>query len=132
MRVSYAIVFVSDRFSSELDVLRIGAYELAILDLATRRTTHLPAFEGARHGSPQWGRDGMISQFSCDGERFFEIGAGMIGGDICPIKVSLCIQCLGALCGSFRSLRQQERPGQLSLPITTDRAAVVPEVIQSR
>lgn len=54
------LVFATDRFSTSLDTLQFGEYELAIMDVATGRSTRLTTFEGARHISPQWGRDGSI------------------------------------------------------------------------
>jgi Tol biopolymer transport system component len=57
---SRRLVFSTDRFSSQLDVLEFGDYELAVIDVASGRPTKLPVFEGARHISPQWARDGSI------------------------------------------------------------------------
>jgi Tol biopolymer transport system component len=54
------LVFVSDRFSASLDRLQFGHYELALLDVAIGRPTRLPTFDGTRHNSPQWTRDGSI------------------------------------------------------------------------
>jgi Tol biopolymer transport system component len=54
------LVYTTDRFSSELDVLRFGEYELATMDVASGRSARLAAFDGARHSSPQWGRDDSI------------------------------------------------------------------------
>src|SRR5687767_3851569 len=54
------LVFSTDRFSSSLDVLQFGEYELATMDVASGRPAPLAAFERARHISPQWGRDGSI------------------------------------------------------------------------
>jgi Tol biopolymer transport system component len=53
------LVFATDRFSSSLDTLQFGEYELAIMDVASGRATRLPTFEGTRHNSPQWSRDGI-------------------------------------------------------------------------
>ena len=54
------LVFATDRFSSSLDTLQFGEYELALMDVASARATRLPTFEGTRHNSPQWTRDGAI------------------------------------------------------------------------
>ena len=54
------MVFATDRFSSSLETLQFGAYELAVMDVASARATRLPTFEATRHNSPQWTRDGAI------------------------------------------------------------------------
>ncbi|HUE89510.1 MAG TPA: BamA/TamA family outer membrane protein [Vicinamibacterales bacterium] len=53
------LVFLSDRFSSSLRTMQFGDYELAVMDVATGRSTRLPAFQGIRHNSPQWSREGI-------------------------------------------------------------------------
>jgi Tol biopolymer transport system component len=57
---SRRLVFATDRFSSSLDSLQYGEYELAVMDVASGRATRLSTFEGTRHNSPQWSRDGSI------------------------------------------------------------------------
>ena len=54
------LVFATDRFSSSLETLQFGEYELAVMDVASGRATRLPTFDGTRHNSPQWTRDGAI------------------------------------------------------------------------
>jgi Tol biopolymer transport system component len=54
------LVFATDRFSSSLDTLQFGEYELSFLDVATARVSRLETFAGTRHNSPQWSRDGAI------------------------------------------------------------------------
>ena len=54
------LVFVSDRYSSSLETLQFGEYELAIMDVASARATRLETFTGARHNSPQWTRNDAI------------------------------------------------------------------------
>jgi Tol biopolymer transport system component len=54
------LVFVSDRFGSSLDTMQFGSYELAVMDVAGGRPSRLPTFDGTRHNSPQWSRDGAI------------------------------------------------------------------------
>jgi Tol biopolymer transport system component len=54
------LVFATDRFSTNLDTLQFGDYELGTIDVASGRPSRLAAFDGARHISPQWGRDGSI------------------------------------------------------------------------
>jgi Tol biopolymer transport system component len=57
---SRRLVFATDRFSSQIDQLEFGEYELAMMDVASGKPTRFPVFEGARHITPQWTRDGSI------------------------------------------------------------------------
>jgi hypothetical protein len=59
----HAIAFATDRFSTDLDVLRFGTYRLALMDLRTREVRELPGTAGGRNITPQFGAD--------DGELFF-------------------------------------------------------------
>ncbi len=52
-----SIVFATDRFSTDLDALRLGAYRLALLDVATREVRELPGTAGGRNITPQFGAD---------------------------------------------------------------------------
>jgi Tol biopolymer transport system component len=56
---SRRLAFVTDRFSSSLETLEFGAYELGIMEVPSARPTRLRTFERARHNSPQWTRDGV-------------------------------------------------------------------------
>jgi Tol biopolymer transport system component len=54
------LVYVTDRFTSSLETLEFGDYELGIVDVGSGRNTRLATFPRARHNSPQWVRDGSI------------------------------------------------------------------------
>jgi Tol biopolymer transport system component len=54
------LVFLSDRFSSSLDTLRFGPYQLAVIDVASGQSSRLATFDDTRHNSPQWTADGSI------------------------------------------------------------------------
>jgi Tol biopolymer transport system component len=54
------LVFATDRFSSSLEALQFGEYELAVIDVGSARASRISTFEGTRHNSPQWSRDGAI------------------------------------------------------------------------
>jgi Tol biopolymer transport system component len=55
-----SLAFATDRFTTDIDLLRTGHYTLAIVDLASGRVTPLPGFPGAKHLNPQWGPDGDL------------------------------------------------------------------------
>lgn len=60
------IAFVTDRFSTNLRELRIGHYELALIDPATGEIERVPGFEGAKNINPQWSPDGSSLYFISD------------------------------------------------------------------
>ncbi|MGE3343092.1 MAG: BamA/TamA family outer membrane protein [Vicinamibacterales bacterium] len=60
------VVFVSERFSTDLDTLRPGALQLAVVDVETRAVRALPAFLRGKHLSPQVSRDGRHVAFVAD------------------------------------------------------------------
>ncbi|HEY8550822.1 MAG TPA: BamA/TamA family outer membrane protein [Vicinamibacterales bacterium] len=62
-----SLLFVTDRFSSSLDTLAIGAHRIARIDVNTRAIDPLGGFPGARHGSPQWSDGGIYFVANPDG-----------------------------------------------------------------
>jgi Tol biopolymer transport system component len=60
------IAFVTDRFSTSLDDLRLGNYRLAIFDVSRGAIHELPVFAGANHIDPQWAPDGASLYFVAD------------------------------------------------------------------
>jgi len=60
------LAFVTDRFTTNLQWMDIGQYELALLDPETGRTEKLLAFPGGKNVSPQWSPDGRSIYFLSD------------------------------------------------------------------
>ena len=60
------IVFVTERFSTDLEQLRPGALRLARLDLATKAVQPIQAFLDGKHLSPQISADGKTVTFIAD------------------------------------------------------------------
>ena len=60
------IVFVTERFTMNLDRLQAGALQLARMDVQTREVRLLSGFLGGRHLSPQISRDGRTITFLAD------------------------------------------------------------------
>lgn len=60
------IAFVTDRFSTNLSVLDIGHFELALLDPESGAVTELPSFKGSKHINPQWTPDSQSLVFISD------------------------------------------------------------------
>jgi Tol biopolymer transport system component len=59
----HAVVFVTERFTTDDTTLTPGALRLARLDLATRSVTPIPAFLRGKHLSPQVSSDGRWVTF---------------------------------------------------------------------
>ena len=60
---SRTIAFATDRFTTNLDTLAIGHYELATIDQANARVQRVQTFAGADSINPQWSRDGRQLYF---------------------------------------------------------------------
>lgn len=60
------IAFATDRFSSRMDTLDIGAYRLAFVDPESGAISEAPAFTSGKNISPQWGPEGKSLFFVSD------------------------------------------------------------------
>jgi Tol biopolymer transport system component len=60
---SRMIAFATDRFTTNLDTLAIGKYELATIDTSNARVQRVQTFGGADAINPQWSRDGRELYF---------------------------------------------------------------------
>jgi Tol biopolymer transport system component len=60
------IAFITERFSTNLDWLDIGNYELALLDVETGRIQRLLAFPEGKNINPQWAPDSGSLYFLSD------------------------------------------------------------------
>ena len=60
------IAFVTDRFSSRLDTLDVGPYQLAIIDVASGRVEQVKPFTSGTSINPQWAPDGHSLYFISD------------------------------------------------------------------
>ena len=60
---SRVIAFATDRFTTNLDTLAIGKYELATIDTSNARVQRVQTFGGADAINPQWSRDGRQLYF---------------------------------------------------------------------
>ena len=61
-----SIAFVTDRFTTDLALLSIGDYELALVDPASGKIERLPAFSAAKNINPQWTPDSKSLIFLSD------------------------------------------------------------------
>jgi len=60
------IAFVTDRFSTDLSILSVGNYELAVLDPVTGRIEKIDGFDRAHNINPQWSADSKSIFFISD------------------------------------------------------------------
>ncbi|UCC47593.1 MAG: PD40 domain-containing protein [Gemmatimonadota bacterium] len=60
------IAFVSDRFSTDMEILRWGNYELALLDVETGAIERVATFVDGKSINPQWSADGSSLYFLSD------------------------------------------------------------------
>ena len=54
------LVWVTDRFSSNLDTLAFGNYRIGAMSLSTREMRQLPGFDKGRNSNPEFGPDGSL------------------------------------------------------------------------
>jgi Tol biopolymer transport system component len=62
------IAFSTDRFSSSLETLTFGAFQLASIDVASGTIDALPSIPGAKNIDPHWSQDGSSLYFVADGD----------------------------------------------------------------
>ena len=77
------LAFVTDRFSTDLSLLRFGPYQLALYDLSSQSVQPVKAFERAKHIDPHWSPDGaslfFVSQpFGISNVFRVELSTGLI------------------------------------------------------
>ena len=60
------IAFVTDRFSSDLSILNIGDFQIALMDPRTGEVEQVRGFLGAKHINPQWSPDSQSLFFMSD------------------------------------------------------------------
>jgi len=61
-----AIAFVTDRFSTDISILSIGNYELALMDPETGEIQKVPGFSSAKNINPQWSSNSRSLYFLSD------------------------------------------------------------------
>jgi Tol biopolymer transport system component len=60
------IAFVTDRFTTDLTLLSIGDYELALIDPVSEKIERIPAFSAAKNTDPHWTQDSKSLLFLSD------------------------------------------------------------------
>ena len=62
----HRLAFVTDRFSTDLSLLKAGALQLALLDVSSGRVDRLPSLDGGKVINPQWAPGGQRLYFLSD------------------------------------------------------------------
>ncbi|NOR53496.1 MAG: peptidase S9 [Candidatus Aminicenantes bacterium] len=62
----HSIAFATDRFSTDLSILSVGDYELALMDPVTGEIEKVSGFMGAKNINPQWSADSKSLYFLSD------------------------------------------------------------------
>jgi hypothetical protein len=60
------LAFASDRFTTNLERLEYGHYQIVVLDVASGRAEPVPGFTAGKHINPQWSADGESLFFLSD------------------------------------------------------------------
>jgi hypothetical protein len=76
------IAFVTDRFSTRLDNVDIGAYRLALIDPGSGTVEQLRAFTSGKNINPQWAPDGGSLYFISDRDGVSNLYRVSLGGDV--------------------------------------------------
>ncbi|MEO8089238.1 MAG: BamA/TamA family outer membrane protein [Gemmatimonadales bacterium] len=80
------LAFATDRFTTDLRLLKIGHYAIGLIDVASGQITRLPGFEGARHINPQWSPDGASLFFVADPDGISNVyREDLTGGQIAQV-----------------------------------------------
>ncbi len=80
------LAFATDRFTTDLGLLKVGRYAIGLLDVGTNRISRLPGFEGARHINPEWAPDGASLFFIADPDGISNVfRVNLAGGPIAQV-----------------------------------------------
>ncbi len=60
------IAFATDRFTTKLDMLDVGPYQVALINPASRQIEPVAGFAAAKNMNPQWAADGRAIYFLSD------------------------------------------------------------------
>ncbi len=80
------IAFATDRFTTDLRLLKIGHYAIGLIDATNGQISRLPGFEGARNINPQWFPDGAGLFFVADPDGISNVyRVSLAGGPIAQV-----------------------------------------------
>jgi hypothetical protein len=114
-----AIVFVTERYSTDLQRLESGALRLASLDLATRTVSAIPGFLHGKHLSPQVSADGKTLTFIAEPDGVSNIYRMPIdGGPI--VRLTSFVTGVAGITSSSPALSASPATGRLAFSVFED------------
>ncbi|HEX5070748.1 MAG TPA: hypothetical protein VFV78_11095 [Vicinamibacterales bacterium] len=114
-----AVIFVTERFSTNLETLEAGPLRLARLDLATKDVRLISGFLGGKHLSPQISGDGRTITFLADPDGVSNLYRMPIDGG--PVmRVSSFLTGVAGITGSSPALSIAPASGRLAFSVFED------------
>lgn len=114
-----AVIFVTERFSTNLETLEAGPLRLARLDLATKDVRLISGFLGGKHLSPQISEDGQSITFLADPDGISNLYRMPIDGG--PVtRVSSFITGVAGITSSSPALSIAPASGRLAFSVFED------------
>ncbi len=113
------VVFVTERFSTNLETLEAGPLRLARLDLATREVRLISGFLGGKHLSPQISGDGATVTFIADPDGISNLYRMPIEGG--PVtRLSSFLTGVAGITSSSPALSIASETGRLAFSVFED------------
>ncbi len=110
------IAFATDRFTSDVDTLAIGAYRLALIDPASGAITQAPGFTAGKHLDPQWAPDGRSLYFISDRDGIPNIyRVALDGGD--PVQITSIGTGVSGITTASPALSVAAQSGELAFSV---------------
>jgi Tol biopolymer transport system component len=114
-----AVIFVTERFSTNLETLEAGPLRLARLDLATKDVRLISGFLGGKHLSPQISGDGRAVTFLADPDGISNLYRMPIDGG--PVtRVSSFLTGVAGITSSSPALSIAAASGRLAFSVFED------------
>jgi Tol biopolymer transport system component len=112
------IAFATDRYSSQLDTLAIGAYRLALFDLATSAIEPVQAFLAGKHINPQWAPDGRSLYFISDHDGISNLyRVALAAGAAAPVQMTKVSTGISGISGSSPALSVSAKSGAVAFTV---------------
>ena len=106
------LAFATDRFTTDLELLKIGHYAIGLIDVAAGSITRVAGFEGARHINPQWSPDGASLFFVAEPDGISNVyRADRAGGEI--VQVTDLYTGVSGITETSPALSVAQRSGRL-------------------
>jgi hypothetical protein len=110
------VVFVTERYSTDLELLRPGALRLARLDLETRTVRPIQAFLEGKHLSPQISADGKSVTFIADPDGVSNLyRIGIDGGPV--LRLTAFVTGIGGITGTSPALSFAPDTGRFAFSV---------------